>query len=161
MSFWVWTNDGLFWIWQWNFSLHKIAKWKIKSIISVKKKRGNNKGTPRKLKMSAWPRVSPAVAVGLCLDCGVVTTCLAKCQHGCHWDGRCNYNVFAMGPWGTPAWFLTANGFAVRNNALHANDLVLYYIFKLRRIWRVLTMVYNTQNYWVSGLWPSSEILTN
>jgi hypothetical protein len=27
------------------------------------------------------------------------------------------------------------------------------------RIWRVLTMVYNTQNYWVSGVCPSSGIL--
>jgi hypothetical protein len=31
--------------------------------------------------------------------------------------------------------------------------------FITSRIWRVLTMVYNTQNYWVSGPCPSSEIL--
>jgi hypothetical protein len=27
------------------------------------------------------------------------------------------------------------------------------------RIWRILTIVYNTQDYWVSGLCPSSGIL--
>jgi hypothetical protein len=34
------------------------------------------------------------------------------------------------------------------------------YVF-FSRLWRVLTMVYNTQKYWVSGLRPSSRILNS
>jgi hypothetical protein len=40
-----------------------------------------------------------------------------------------------------------------------ARDCTLY--FSIFRLERVLTMVYNTQNYWVYGFFPSSSILEN
>jgi hypothetical protein len=42
---------------------------------------------------------------------------------------------------------------------MHDQFLQIYGQNVMNRIYRVLTMVYNSQNYWVSGLCPSSGIL--
>jgi hypothetical protein len=44
-------------------------------------------------------------------------------------------------------------------NCFSVVKLTYWYKKTEDRIWRILTMVYDTQNYWVSGLRPSSGIL--
>jgi hypothetical protein len=58
------------------------------------------------------------------------------------------------------ASYVTGRGFSIVDSGSNINILTYLKIFKAGKIERILTMFYDAQNYWGSGICPSSGIKT-